>query len=349
MWYELLLKKLFISKVSESEQDAASEFIDTFFQCYHPAAQEKLSPQIILGLISKFHKKYDSIENNTVTLQQLSRELIGVSIILMKASFDDRVFNDDFKFDNSVIKSALGLASSNNTNGNNVRRKHMFDEWDGWGEQFPDDIHKMPTFSGQICFLEAEAFKALDYNLSIDFEYVLSVLVKNRWDVSPELFEYYKDSSTQNNKAEYYCFSGQSDVFDEFLYKLTLRLMAHQYIEKGDLQGLQEFLNGDPNKIAEITHWWRSLFRSSICITPDFISKNIQDLSTLENSGAFLIKAPKSNQLVKADFLHADPVLMEPPIVTQRQSFLARIGIFSQAKINMKTSASLQESLSFYV
>ncbi|WP_298622141.1 hypothetical protein [uncultured Legionella sp.] len=376
MWYKMLLKNFFIAKVKTEEQDAAIKFINAFFPLYEKTAREynnTLPPLIIWGLVSKFHQKYDSVEDKTVSLQVLSRELIGISLLLMKATFDEVLWNEDFMLDVPEIRAALCLYAT----GNYISKESLVpydemtdEEW--WGEQF-SDIEQIPTFLGQIHFLEAAAFKALDYKLSIDFEYVLSFLVKNRTvvenavtkngvliekkiDVSHALFDYYKDDSHKikgkNNQEEYRkeCFSGKSDIFDEFLYKLKLRLTAHQYIDQGKLHDLQELLDCEPKKITDITLWWRSLFLSSKCITPDIIKKNILDLRDYlrhgEHCDMFLTKVPKNNPSVKADCVGDDSALKELPIVEKSQSSLIRAGMFSTTKTPIETSPRHRESLS---
>lgn len=295
MWYEHLVKELFIPKVNKAKQIEAAKFLDLFFQKYRRTSGETIPPLALLGLIYKLHKRYDSLGNETLTLTQFSREFIGLSIILMKASFDEAIWNVDFKLDIPEIKDALNLLPFNSAN---TPESKVIPEWED--VQFPADINHIQKFTVQLRFLEAQAFRALDYNLSLDYDYLLPIMIKNRAIIFPELLEYYTEG-----------FAGKSDLFDEFIYKLKLTIIAYQYIEQGNLQGFQDLLNAEPNKIAEITLEWELTLGSSKHITSALISRAIQNLNSEENRTTFITEALGNNQPAIANFLRANSLTSE--------------------------------------
>lgn len=321
MWYEELFKELLISKVNKAEQRDSIAFLEIFFQkCRHAAGREYVPPLFILGLIYKIHQKYAAIENNTLTLQQLSRDFVGISIILMKASFENAVWNTDFNLETPMIKSALGLVCTNRTQASVINPLYI--DSDVWEDaKFPDTIHQIPNFLDQMRYLEVLALQTLDYDLSIDYDYVLRILIKHRSVIFPGIFEGFEVGIV-----------GKSDDFDELIYKLKLIMIAYQYIEQGNEKGFQALLNGDPYLLSEITLEWELTLGSSQYLTHDLISRNIRYLNTIENRTAFLAEAVKHNHADIANFLQNNTVSVNEDIIkTELESYAAA------NKINVKT------------
>ena len=212
MWYEQLLKQLIVSKIKDKEQAKGIEFLDLFFKQYHMVSGETVPPLALLGLLDKLYKKYEPLENKTVELTPFARDLTFLGIILLKASFDDAIWNSDFDFTHPTILSALGIDLSANIAAHQVNPVN-----NDWGDiELPTDISQISGLKAKINFLERITWKAWHYDISLDFGHTLDTIIKNKPDLIPEIVEYYKS------------FASKSDVFDEFICKLKEIAMATQ-------------------------------------------------------------------------------------------------------------------------
>ncbi|KTC87822.1 MULTISPECIES: hypothetical protein [Legionella] len=233
MWYQKILEEL-ILKINEEQQKQAKEFLALFFKGLQQCAQESIPPLVLFGLIDKMYKKYSSQEEGSVELTSFARDLTGLSIILMKAAFDPAIWTEDFSYlRQSAIQSALGLNTSSKAKPKTKVLKSR--EIDDWGDdELPPTIEEVSGFLSQLEFLEIKTLQAWKYNLTVDFDHLLSILISNHSVVDPAIFIHCKQG-----------FTGVSEEFDEFICKLRLMLAARVYIKQGNLDMLQRLLHPD--------------------------------------------------------------------------------------------------------
>lgn len=241
MWYQELLKVL-ISKINNAEQKNTEAFLTLLFKKITKSSGGLIPPLVLFGLIDKMYKKYGSLEEGSVPLKSFARDITGLSLILVKAASDSPVWNKDFSLKHRVILSALGLSTPRAGFKPRTRGlKSKIYEDDGWSDdELPDTIEKVPDFKSKIIFLETKIYEAWDYDLTVDFDTLLSIILNSHPAIAPAVLAYCKQGYTS-----------LSEDFDEFICKLRLMLLAREYIEQGNLYELQLLLHPDSEEILE--------------------------------------------------------------------------------------------------
>lgn len=281
MWYSPVFEELIVSKIRKNEQTDALCFIRLFFSDCHNILEEPIPPLALFGLMDKLYKKYGHLNNGSVALAPFARDFIGLAIVLMKAAFDRRIWNINFNLAHPKILSALGFdpyLDSDSLPSDNFLQKKLPSDGDDWDDgdndcEFPADINHIASFESQLNFLEVVAFRDWKYDLSVDFDHVLSLLLIHRNTVIPALFEYLK------------AFTGKSNLFDEFICKLWLMLLAHHYISQKKLERFSALMQANTEEIADVLR----CLAFAKNMTPLILSEIIQNyLNSKQNKKALL-------------------------------------------------------------
>ncbi|KTD33218.1 DNA repair protein [Legionella nautarum] len=283
MWYQKVLEEL-VPKIEKKQQKQAKEFLAIFFKGLQECSGEPIPPLVLFGLIDKMYKKYGSQEEESVDLTSFARDLTGLSLILMKAAFDLALFNEDFSYikQSKIRQPVLGFNISKAKRQSKVLKSRPDDDWGD--EELPDTIEDVSGFFPKLEFLEIKTLQAWDYDLTVDFDHLLSILIANHSVVDPEIFTHCKQSAT-----------GVSEDFDEFICKLRLLFLVRDYIKKGDLGMLQRLLHPDSFKDATLQ------LLTSLCqetLKPEIISNSFRS----EKSKQHFLKLSEEN-LKKRDDL----------------------------------------------
>lgn len=116
MWYKLIIDRL-IGKIKEKGKAAAQEFLQVFWHQFHNYIFDAGSVSEfnkILAIIDKIYDKFGQRKDKTVSLQEFSSYLVGLSIVYIKMGDEQIVWNSSFRsiIRNDVIFRALKLKES---------------------------------------------------------------------------------------------------------------------------------------------------------------------------------------------------------------------------------------------
>ncbi len=94
MWYLEIMNQL-LEKLPQEKREDGENFLKELFLCIgkieaHPEME------FFLGLIDKAFSKFGDKEPNSVTLTEFSRYLFGLTLLYLKSSNDQPIWNSDF-------------------------------------------------------------------------------------------------------------------------------------------------------------------------------------------------------------------------------------------------------------
>lgn len=146
MWYLEIMSQL-LEKLPQEKRKDGETFLKELFLCIgkvdaHPEME------FFLGLIDKAFSKFGDKEPHSVTLTEFSRHLFGLTLLYIKSSNDDSIWNSDF------IPSLDGVVKFLS-----IDRKEK----------------SMIKFLNQ---LEMDTFASLNYKVNINFDQ-LRIILKN--------------------------------------------------------------------------------------------------------------------------------------------------------------------------
>lgn len=100
MWYYKLLCAL-IFKVEEKERRAANSFLIAILskvdRIFAASKTEPVPPLVYLALVDKMYKTYGQVADESVKLEDFTRELFTLVLILSKSADDDHIYIKNFK------------------------------------------------------------------------------------------------------------------------------------------------------------------------------------------------------------------------------------------------------------
>ncbi|CDZ79204.1 hypothetical protein BN59_03522 [Legionella massiliensis] len=113
MWYAKVVR-LLLSKINQNESEQAHDFYKTFFAQIKELlfnTEGESESELALGTLEKLFSKFAGRNDNSVSLQEFSRYLLGLTLCYVKFDSDGEIYNKDFSvlLDNNTLLSALGL------------------------------------------------------------------------------------------------------------------------------------------------------------------------------------------------------------------------------------------------
>lgn len=178
MWYQKILTPL-TQKVIKADQARAQYFVENIFYQLSVITSYQIDPKnvqnrlhgiltplpaltnehgipelLLLGLIDTMYKRFDGMEDGSVSLADFARHLLGLTLIFTKVSFDTAIWLEDFKFIWSSKKMIRYLGYT---------------------------VNDFKIINRDILELEKTTFTDLNQSISIDYNNLLQIFSKKEF------------------------------------------------------------------------------------------------------------------------------------------------------------------------
>lgn len=192
MWHAKIVR-LLLNKINKNESDEAYDFYKTFFARIKEflfSSENDPHFELALGTVEKLFNKFAGRDDHSVSLEDFSRYLLGLTLCYAKIDSDGKVWNKNFSFllKNKTVLSALGLQKTIDNNVEDLeqnRREYITHK---------GDQHKKPSIKTQARILalndlELMVLSDLQFDTRVDFDKLVTVFDKvESWPVMSSFF-----------------------------------------------------------------------------------------------------------------------------------------------------------------